>query len=265
MLRGATTRMSMSLFGWQNSTKMLRDRGCRRLRCTAYATSSVPPSSGPSPDSEAKCGNGNKSEAEHGPEEQVRQKISFALRRHLQSIQESGIDLDKQAMAERLKPGNFCVTAKQLAKKADDLVYEAGDHSFDPLKWYPRRAALAGALVAMELYMLTDNSDGKRDTWEFVDRISESYSSATNPSLSAQDVCFGFSTAATALGSVIPSLLEPAAQGYMGLLLSHGSPLRSFPLQTDSELEQSIDGSARSGETWKEWNRETSNNSAGIQ
>ncbi len=30
---------------------------------------------------------------------------------------------------------------------------------------------------------------------EFVDRISESYSSATNPSLSAQDVCFGFSTA----------------------------------------------------------------------
>ncbi len=62
---------SMSLFGWQNSTKMLRDCGCRRLRRTAYATSSVPPSSAPSPDSEAKCGNGNKSGAEHDPEEQV--------------------------------------------------------------------------------------------------------------------------------------------------------------------------------------------------
>ena len=51
-----------------------------------------------------------------------------------------------------------------------DAVWDAlGDTSAD-VNWYTKRATLAGVYSSTVLYWLGDQSDGHRDTWDFLDR-----------------------------------------------------------------------------------------------
>jgi ubiquinone biosynthesis protein COQ9 len=68
-----------------------------------------------------------------------------------------------QAMALGLLPHNAPRTAQALADIADELAFQTGDRSTDG-RWYAKRAVVAGAYISAELYMLTDKSEGFRDT-----------------------------------------------------------------------------------------------------
>ena len=68
------------------------------------------------------------------------------------------------------RPAEVPHSLKNYARIADIIWRRAaGDTSVD-FNWYTKRGVLMGVYVATELCMLTDSSQDKIDTWEFLDR-----------------------------------------------------------------------------------------------
>ncbi|KAG7189841.1 hypothetical protein KM043_017498 [Ampulex compressa] len=74
-----------------------------------------------------------------------------------------------QALALMTLPPNVPTSLANLLTLVDDICYYAGDRSVD-FTWYTRRLVLAGIYKTTELYMLQDNSEDHKQTWQFLDR-----------------------------------------------------------------------------------------------
>ncbi|XP_034176179.1 ubiquinone biosynthesis protein COQ9, mitochondrial isoform X3 [Osmia lignaria lignaria] len=74
-----------------------------------------------------------------------------------------------QALALMALPPNAPKSLANLLTLVDDICYYAGDRSVD-INWYTRRVVLAGIYKTTELYMLQDNSEDHRQTWNFLER-----------------------------------------------------------------------------------------------
>lgn len=74
-----------------------------------------------------------------------------------------------QAMALMALPPNVPTAIANLITLVDDICYYAGDRSVD-INWYTKRVALAGIYKTTELYMLQDNSEDHKQTWQFLKR-----------------------------------------------------------------------------------------------
>ena len=60
-------------------------------------------------------------------------------------------------------------TMAKIHNISDYIWYITGDMSVD-MSWYTKRITLSSVYVATELYMLTDQSEGYKDSFEFLDR-----------------------------------------------------------------------------------------------
>lgn len=79
------------------------------------------------------------------------------------------VDTWPQAMAIQTLPQNAIESWTNLVNLMDDIWYYAGDRSVD-FNWYTKRASLAAAYKATEIYMIQDRSEEKYETWAFLDR-----------------------------------------------------------------------------------------------
>eukprot|EP01017_Pseudomicrothorax_dubius_P046497 TRINITY_DN8197_c0_g1_i2.p1 TRINITY_DN8197_c0_g1~~TRINITY_DN8197_c0_g1_i2.p1 ORF type:complete len:191 (-),score=31.99 TRINITY_DN8197_c0_g1_i2:67-639(-) len=74
-----------------------------------------------------------------------------------------------EAMYIGLDPRNIATTVQKLWRAVDIIWHSCGDRSFDT-SYYTRRVILFKIYVSTELYMLTDKSEGHRETWSFLRR-----------------------------------------------------------------------------------------------
>lgn len=74
-----------------------------------------------------------------------------------------------QALALMSLPPNAPKSLANLLTLVDDICYYAGDRSVD-INWYTRRIVLAGIYKTTELYMLQDQSEDHKHTWQFLER-----------------------------------------------------------------------------------------------
>ncbi|KAI0024092.1 ubiquinone biosynthesis protein COQ9 [Xylariomycetidae sp. FL0641] len=75
----------------------------------------------------------------------------------------------QEALAQMAQPSRVPASLHELALLADEIVFLSGDNAADPT-WYARRASVASAYAAAELFMSADGSAGFGATREFLDR-----------------------------------------------------------------------------------------------
>ncbi len=97
----------------------------------------------------------------------MRARITHALRRRLEQA-EGERDALRALMSWLALPGNQGLGARLLYRTVDAIWHVVGDQSTD-FNFYTKRAILAAVLAATVLYWLTDESDGRTDTWVFLD------------------------------------------------------------------------------------------------
>jgi ubiquinone biosynthesis protein COQ9 len=51
----------------------------------------------------------------------------------------------------------------------DEMWHVAGDVSVDS-QWYTKRLLIGGVYTSTELFLITDSSEGHKDTWAYLDR-----------------------------------------------------------------------------------------------
>ena len=73
-----------------------------------------------------------------------------------------------EAMALGALPENANDTGRLVLETVDEIWHVAGDQSMDA-KRYTRRLGLLPGYCATELFMLTDESPGRQETWDFLD------------------------------------------------------------------------------------------------
>ena len=75
----------------------------------------------------------------------------------------------RQSIAFLAMPQNALLGARLLHRTVDAIWYAAGDTATD-WNWYTKRGLLAGVFSATVLYWLNDESKGRAETWDFLDR-----------------------------------------------------------------------------------------------
>lgn len=74
-----------------------------------------------------------------------------------------------EALALMSLAGNIPQSLRELSALSDEIWFLAGDVSVDS-SWYTKRASLAAIYGATEVFMTSDQSEGFRETKEFLDR-----------------------------------------------------------------------------------------------
>jgi len=74
-----------------------------------------------------------------------------------------------QALSVMGQPQNLPKSLHGLALLIDEILHQCGDKSTD-FDWYTKRALVTGIYVTTELYLLTDATRNKQDTWDYLDR-----------------------------------------------------------------------------------------------
>ncbi|MEM9723999.1 MAG: COQ9 family protein [Pseudomonadota bacterium] len=98
----------------------------------------------------------------------LREKVAHGVRRRLEIAEE-------RREAVRRAAGLFALPiygadgARLIWETADVIWTGVGDSS-DDLNWYTKRAILSGVISATTLFWLGDESDGRADSWRFLDR-----------------------------------------------------------------------------------------------
>lgn len=101
-----------------------------------------------------------------------KQRLQFFMHKRL-LLNEPIIHQYYQALGRMILPLNIPQSLKELNNLADDMSWYAGDKSTD-FAWYSKRFSVAGAFVQSELFMLSDKSNGFKDTLQFsTDRLNE--------------------------------------------------------------------------------------------
>lgn len=98
----------------------------------------------------------------------IRERIAALVRTRLeqQLIHREAI---RRAVAVYLLPGNYPHLLKTLHRTVDAIWIAAGDTSTD-FNWYTKRFLLAKVYGATFMVWLRDDSEGQKDTWEFLAR-----------------------------------------------------------------------------------------------
>lgn len=98
----------------------------------------------------------------------VRERIAALIRTRLQQ-QLPHREAIRRAISVYMLPGNYPHLLKTLHRTVDAMWIAAGDASTD-FNWYTKRFLLAKVYGATLMVWLRDNSDGQKETWEFLDR-----------------------------------------------------------------------------------------------
>lgn len=74
-----------------------------------------------------------------------------------------------EAVKLMANPLNFANSVENLADLCDEIWFLAGDSSTD-FNWYTKRMILSAVYTSTEMFMTQDQSDGFKDTFEFLNR-----------------------------------------------------------------------------------------------
>ncbi len=98
----------------------------------------------------------------------IRERIAALIRTRLeqQLVHREAI---RQAIAVYLLPGNYPHLLGTLHRTVDAMWIAAGDTSTD-FNWYTKRFLLAKVYGSTLMVWLRDDSEGQKQTWEFLDR-----------------------------------------------------------------------------------------------
>lgn len=98
----------------------------------------------------------------------VRERIAALIRTRLER-QLAHREAIRRAIAVYLLPGNYPHLLRTLHGTVDAIWRAAGDASTD-FNWYTKRFLLAKVYGATLMVWLRDDSEGQKNTWEFLDR-----------------------------------------------------------------------------------------------
>jgi ubiquinone biosynthesis protein COQ9 len=98
----------------------------------------------------------------------IRDRIAAAVRLRLE-LAEPNREAVRRAVALLALPQNAPLALKNTWRTADIMWRAAGDTATD-FNHYSKRTILGGVYSATLLYWLQDESDGRADTWAFLDR-----------------------------------------------------------------------------------------------
>jgi ubiquinone biosynthesis protein COQ9 len=98
----------------------------------------------------------------------VRERITLGVRARLEAL-EPYEEPVRRALTWLALPQNTAQAARMVYRTVDAIWYAAGDNSTD-YNYYTKRGLLAAVLSSTTLYWLNDQSEDKRDTWDFLDR-----------------------------------------------------------------------------------------------
>ncbi|MGG7565248.1 COQ9 family protein [Rhodovulum sp. DZ06] len=98
----------------------------------------------------------------------IRDRVTFAVRTRLE-IAEKHREAVRRGATLLALPIHAAEGAKAVWGTADAIWKALGDTSQD-LNWYSKRATLSGVYSAVALYWLQDESEGRAETWAFLDR-----------------------------------------------------------------------------------------------
>lgn len=97
-----------------------------------------------------------------------KERAIYAIRTRIEMM-EPFHDTWRQALAIQTYPTNAPQALYQSALMVDEIAHFAGFR--DPeFSWYLDRAVLGLTYSATELYWITDSSEGRTETWEFLER-----------------------------------------------------------------------------------------------
>jgi len=96
------------------------------------------------------------------------ERVAFALRARLEAA-EPHREAARRALIALALPSHARIAARGLARTVDAIWREAGDRSTD-FSYYTKRATLGAIYAATLLFWLDDESEGRRATWDFLDR-----------------------------------------------------------------------------------------------
>jgi ubiquinone biosynthesis protein COQ9 len=98
----------------------------------------------------------------------VRRRVAAAVRIRLRQ-NEAYREAIRAAVAHLALPHNGLLSLKCLYRTVDTVWFAVGDKSTD-FNFYSKRALLASAYGATLLYWLDDQSEGREQSWAFLDR-----------------------------------------------------------------------------------------------
>jgi ubiquinone biosynthesis protein COQ9 len=98
----------------------------------------------------------------------IRDRIATAVRLRLE-LAEPNREAVRRAATILAMPQNLPLALKSTWRTADIIWHAAGDTATD-YNHYSKRTILGGVYSATLLYWLQDESDGRADTWAFLDR-----------------------------------------------------------------------------------------------
>lgn len=100
------------------------------------------------------------------PQGRMRDRIAAAIRHRLEIADP---ELVRAGAAVLSLPGNAPLGTRLLGETADAIWDGLGDSS-DDVAWWTKRASVGAVYGATVLYWLGDHSEGRADSWAFLDR-----------------------------------------------------------------------------------------------
>ncbi|WP_425052924.1 COQ9 family protein [Psychromarinibacter sp. S121] len=100
-------------------------------------------------------------------EMKIRERITFAVRARIEAIDDR--EAVRRGSAFFALPQNAPEGARLIWETCDAIWTALGDPS-DDINWYTKRATLAGVYGSTVLFWLGDDSEGRAETWSFLDR-----------------------------------------------------------------------------------------------
>lgn len=98
----------------------------------------------------------------------LRERVALAVRLRLEALAPYR-EAVRRSLSLLALPPNAALGAKCLYRTVDAIWRAAGDRSVD-FSFYTKRALLAAVVSTTTLYWLDDNSEGRAESWAFLDR-----------------------------------------------------------------------------------------------
>jgi ubiquinone biosynthesis protein COQ9 len=155
--------------GW---TDALLDKAARRLKVPAGAVRDAFPGGGPelaayfSDSADARAL--KKLKSRKLADMRVRDRIALGVRLRLEVLEPYRPAVSSALAALSLPPRSLSLP-KMVWRTADGIWRAAGDTATD-YNYYTKRLLLAGVLTSTTLYWLNDESEGRAESWKFLDR-----------------------------------------------------------------------------------------------
>ena len=101
-------------------------------------------------------------------EMKIRDQVARAVQCRLEFL-EPNREAIRRFTSFMMLPGNGRHSFSLLYRTVDAIWYTVGDKSAD-FSFYTKRALLAGVVASTNVFWLEDQSEGRQDTWDFLDR-----------------------------------------------------------------------------------------------